>query len=72
MSSHTEFPTVEHQSESLLQPRKMVGLVDWKTADQHLMETHTRLLQRLSPPPSQLTDLIRPFEGAQRLGLQQK
>ena len=67
MSSRTEFPTVEHQSESLLQPRKMVGLVDWKTADQHLMETHTRLLQRLLPLLSRLTDLIQPFSGAQRL-----
>ena len=31
----------------LLQPRMMVGLEVWKTADQHLMATRTRLLQRL-------------------------
>ena len=44
--------------------RKTDGLEDWKTADQHLMATHTRLLQRSSPLQSRLTDLIQLFLGA--------
>jgi hypothetical protein len=62
INSHTVFPIAEHPFVYQQQSQLMVGLAALKTAAQHLMVTHTRLVQSLSRRRNQLSDALFRFD----------